>query len=254
MTTTQESYCPTADLDRFWNDQHDDYIKNQVIEQNLIEYKQPVQKSLERKRIQCCFVCFSDVSTRNNESHDNNDETDNNNSAKQIERDNQQKTTSTSRISSSEKNQNNSLLRPSSSASGYYGSNLDLNNSYSSRSSSPNCQQISNSTSNSNVKPLLTHRSQSTRTNINHISQLNSPRTNFQNNRHQSVSNLLGDSSRQKNTINKGGLERRFSVKPSGLMGTLTRKMSKIWTKGEVDSNNSNLSSGHSGNNFFGVS
>ena len=111
-----------------------------------------------------------------------------------------------------------------------------------------------NSTSNSNVKPLLTHRSQSTRTNINHISQLNSPRTNFQNNRHQSVSNLLGDSSRQKNTVNKGGLERRFSVKPSGLMGTLTRKMSKIWTKGEVDSNNSNLSSGHSGNNFFGVS
>ena len=47
----------------------------------------------------------------------------------------------------SEKNLNNSLLRPSSSASGYYGSNLDLNNSYSSRSSSPNFQQISNSIS-----------------------------------------------------------------------------------------------------------
>lgn len=109
-----------------------------------------------------------------------------------------------------------------------------------------------NPNSNSNVKPLLTHRSQSTRTNINHISQLNSPRTNFQNNRHQSVSNLLGDSSRQKNTLNKAGLERRFSVKPSGLMGTLTRKMSKIWTKGEVDSNN--LSSGNSGNYFLGVS
>lgn len=104
MTTTQESYCPTADLDRFWNDQHDDYIKNQVVERNLIEYKQPVQKSLERKRIQCCFVCFSDVSTRNNESHENNDDNDNN--ATNKERDNQQKTISTSRISSSDKNQN----------------------------------------------------------------------------------------------------------------------------------------------------
>jgi len=74
MTSTEAENCPTADLDQFWNDQHDDYIRHK---ENIIEYKETT--ILERKRVQCCFVCFSDISGRNNNIQLDSTRSDNNN-------------------------------------------------------------------------------------------------------------------------------------------------------------------------------